>query len=73
MFQKSSSSENKIWIRGRVSRFFVGNFLSHSAGKTLRGTLLCSNEILVMKTFVHRRAVITFFWTFFVKQYRKIS
>ena len=28
-------SENKIWIRGRVSRFSVESFLSHSAGKNL--------------------------------------
>ena len=33
MFQKSSGSENKIWIRGRVSRFSFESFFSHSAGK----------------------------------------
>ena len=35
VFQKTSGSENKIWIRGRVSRFSVESFLSHTAGKNL--------------------------------------
>ena len=48
MFNKISSIEKKLWIRGGggrrrkgVSQFSVENFLSHSAEKFRRGTLLC--------------------------------
>ena len=72
MFQKSSGRENIRWIRGRVSRFSDESFLSHSAGKKLGGTLLYSNEILVKRTFMQRRGVVTFFSDVFDKLYRKI-
>ena len=35
------SGIEKVWIRGGASRFSVENFLSHSAEKFRRGTLLC--------------------------------
>ena len=43
VFQKKSGSEKKIMDKrgGGVSRFSVENFLSHSAEKFHRGTLLC--------------------------------
>ena len=56
-----------------MSRFSVEIFLSHSAGKKFGGILPCSNEILVMKTFVHRRGVVTFFRTFFCQTKPKNS
>ena len=39
----------------RVSRFSVKNFLSHSAGKPRRGTLLCFTKFLVSKKVVDKR------------------
>ena len=40
---------------GEVSRFSVENFLSHSADKIRRRTLLCFERILVSKIFKQRR------------------
>ena len=69
---RPSGMEKKLLIRGRVSRFSDESFLSHSAGKKLGGTLLYSNEILVKRTFMQRRGVVTFFSDVFDKLYRKI-
>ena len=53
-----------FWIRGGggeegeeggVSRFSVKNFLSHSAEKVRRGTLLCFTKFMVSKKFMDRR------------------
>ncbi len=40
-----------------VSRFSVENFLSHSAEKIRRRTLLCFTEFLVSKTFLEKRGL----------------
>ena len=40
------------WV---ISRLPVKNFLSHSVGNILRGTLLCFEKFLVSKKFLHRR------------------
>ncbi len=40
-----------------MSRFSVENFLSHSAEKIRRGTLLCFREFLVSKTFLEKRGL----------------
>ena len=42
------------WVR---SRFSVENFLSRSAKKVRRGTLLCFTEFLVSKTFLEKRGL----------------
>ena len=44
----------------RVSRLFVQKFLSHSADKIRRRTLLCFERILVSKIFMHRRGGLRF-------------
>ena len=41
--------------RGVVSGFSVDIFLSHSAEKIRRGTLLCFTEFLVSKNFMEKR------------------
>ena len=71
MFLKRSVMEKKLSITGSVSRFSDKSFLSHSAGKKLRGTLLCSNEFLVMTTIMHMKWASQFCRFFFVSQYRK--
>ena len=71
MFQKSSGSGKEIWIRGRVSRFSFESFVSHSAGKKIRGTLLCSNEILVMTTCTHTKLA-SQFCQFLVRVWYKV-
>ena len=50
-FRKVLVSQNFKDERGRkgVSRFYVGNFLSHSAENFCRGTLLCCRKFLVSK------------------------
>ena len=58
--------------KGRYHVFPSKVFLSHSAGKKLIGTVPCSNEILVMKTFKQRRGVVTFF-RIFLQKVPKIS
>ena len=55
-FRKFLLSQNFMDERGRkgVSRFYVGNFLSHSAENFCRGTLLCCRKILVSKNVKER-------------------
>ena len=51
MFQKFRVSKNSMAKRG-VSRFFVKNFLSHSAEKFRRGNHLCFRKVWVSKKFI---------------------
>ena len=48
-----------------ISLFSVEFFLSHSAEKIRRGTLLCFEKILVWKIFMHRRGASRFCRNFF--------
>ena len=77
VFQKISGSEKFMDKRGegRVSRFSVEKFLSHSAEKLRRGTLLCFRKFLVSKKFMDKRGgeYKDFPLKFFVSQCQKIS
>ena len=52
-FKKFGVSKNFMHNRG-VSRFFVGNFLSHSAEKIRREILRCFRDSRVLKNFIHK-------------------
>ena len=56
-FRKLLVSQIFMDERGRkvVSRFYVGNFLSHSAETFCRGTLLCCRKFLVSKNVTEKR------------------
>ena len=46
---------DKFFASEVKSRFSVENFLSHTAEKVRRGTLLCFTEFLASKTFLEKR------------------
>ena len=52
--QKVSGTEKTMDERWGVSRFSIGNFLSHSAEKLRGGTFLCFRKFLVSKNFMDK-------------------
>ena len=74
VFQKISGIEKILLIRGGISRFSVEIFMSHSAEKFRKRTLLLFRKILVSQKYYRCEGGITFFHRkFFVSQCRKIS
>ena len=75
VFQKISGSENFMDKRGGISGFPFEIFLSHSAEKFLRGTLLCFTKLPVSKTVSDKRGCDSRFSIekFFVSQCRESS
>ena len=61
VFQKISSREKNLWIRGGLSRFSVEIFMSHSAENFRKGILLFLRKLLVSKSFIDEKGGITFF------------
>ena len=58
VFRKGSGM-GKIWIKGRLSQFSVGVVLFHSAKRCRRGTLLLSENFVILNLFMHRGSGIT--------------
>ena len=54
-FRKFSGIEKNLWIRGRVSRFSVKIFKSHSAENFRKGLLLFLRNFLASKNFMDER------------------
>ena len=74
VFRKFSGIEKNLWIRGGISRFLVGIFMSHSAENFRKGILLFLIKFLASKSFMDEKGGITFFRRkFFVSQCRKTS
>ena len=62
VYQKISGIENFYASErggggGRVSRFFVENFLSHSTEKFRWGTLRCLRKFRVSQNFMHKKGI----------------
>ena len=57
MFHRISGIGKVYGEEGGVPGFPVENFLSHSAEKIRRGTLLCFTVFLVSKTFLEKRGL----------------
>ena len=77
-FRKSLVAKKIMDKQGGVSRFSVGNFLSHSTEKLRRGTLLCFIKVLVSKKNLDKRGrggreYHNFLSRFSVSQCRKFS
>ena len=75
VFQKYSGIEKNLWIEGRISRFSVKIFMSHSAEKFRKGILLFLRKFLVSKSFVEENegGYHVFRRKFQVSQCRKLS